>query len=268
MKAFAIADIHGYFTLMMRALKRAGFDEADNNHIIISCGDLLDRGHDARKCLQFVNKMHEQNRAILIKGNHEDLLEELLVGRPPGAHDWHNGTIDTIRQLYTGEGRAGSQIKYHLQDVINNVKLDKDLQTYLSNLQWYYEAKNYVFVHGWLPLKYKKDSYSLEVETNLKIVEDREWKNAIWNNGMSHWERGWRFPNKTVVCGHYHTSWGHTHLHNVGVEFPENRFTTFEGNTSDHLMHTEIFEDDGIIAMDACTALSKKVNVLVIDNFE
>lgn len=33
-------------------------------------------------------------------------------------------------------------------------------------------------------------------------------------------------------------------------------------------MHTEPFIDEGIIALDACTSYSHKINVLVIDNFE
>lgn len=275
-KCFVITDIHGFYKLMMKALKKAGFDENNPDHIILSNGDLVDRGADARKCLQFINKMYDQGRAILIRGNHEVLLEELLNGRPVGAHDYHNGTIDTIRQLYTGKGYARSRINNgHLREVIDNVKTDSDLQTYLSHLQWYYENDEYVFVHGWLPLQKMNNIEShRSVDTNLKEVTESEWKRAVWDNGMLFWDYGWRYPNKTVVCGHYHTSWGHTYLHNVGVEFPEDVFTTNEEDTSDHTMHTEIFCDTdisqgtGILALDACTALSKKVNVLVIDNFK
>lgn len=269
-KCFVITDIHSYYKLMMKALKKAGFDENNTDHIIISGGDLLDRGPDARKCLQFINKMHSQGRAILIRGNHEVLLEELLSGRNCGSHDWHNGTIDTIKQLYTGEGKAGYKVRYHLRETIKYVSLNStELNTYLNSLQWYYETKNYVFVHGWLPLKIDPDDkYSKIVDIDLKNAPDRVWKRSVWDNGMNCWRYGWRYPSKTVVCGHYHTSWGHSVLHDVGVEFPEDVYTTFEGDKCDHIMHTEPFVDDGIIALDACTALSKKVNVWVIDNFE
>ncbi len=85
---------------------------------------------------------------------------------------------------------------------------------------------------------------------------------------MHWWYSGYRLKNKTIVCGHWHTSWGHTYLHNVGVEYPETCFSTYEGDPCDHKMHSEPFIDEGIIALDACTALTHKVNVYVIDNFE
>lgn len=78
---------------------------------------------------------------------------------------------------------------------------------------------------------------------------------------MKEWYYSVRIPGKTIVCGHYHTSWGHTYIHNVGVEFPEDYFTTFPGDFCDHKMHTEPFVDEGIVALDACTAYSHKVNV-------
>lgn len=269
MKAFIITDIHNYYNLMIKALKKAGFDENNNDHIIISCGDLLDRGPDAKKCLQFINKLYKQNRAILIKGNHELLLEELLKGRPNRSTDWYNGTVDTIKQLYDGPGKAGFKVRYHIREAIQNVSKNQDLSDYLNSVQWYYETKNYVFVHGWLPLKVDpNDKYSKIVDTDLKNVSDNEWKKCVWDNGMSHWDYGWKFPNKTTLCGHYHTSWGHTYLHRIGVEFPEDANNCFLDKNNDGIMHTEPFVDNGIIALDACTTFTKKVNVWVIDNFE
>lgn len=60
--------------------------------------------------------------------------------------------------------------------------------------------------------------------------------------------------NKTIVCGHWHTSFGNYNYHHKGSgEFEED---------SDF----GIFEDKGIIALDACTAFSKKVNILKLEN--
>lgn len=60
-------------------------------------------------------------------------------------------------------------------------------------------------------------------------------------------------PGKAIVCGHWHCSFGHSHYEGKGGEFdnaPD--FTPYYGN--------------GIIALDACTVLSRKVNCIVIDD--
>ena len=44
-KYFVSSDIHGFYDEWMKALKDAGFDIANDNHKIIVCDDLFDRGH-------------------------------------------------------------------------------------------------------------------------------------------------------------------------------------------------------------------------------
>lgn len=258
MKAFVITDIHSYYGLMTQALKRVGFEEDNPEHIIISGGDNFDRGNRSYECLTFLNKMHQQGRAYLVKGNHEELLEQLLQSkRNVGAHDFSNGTVKTIKQLYKSIYGTKVQLK-DLPKALSKLSQNEELNYYLSNLKYYYEFKDYIFVHGWVPHK--------ESIVDLNYAEG--WHRAIWSNGMKEWYYGVRIPDKTIVCGHWHTSWGHAYIHNVGVEFPEDCFTTFPGDLCDHKMHTEPFVDEGIIALDACTAYSHKVNVWVIENFE
>ena len=70
---FVVSDVHSFYNEMMYALVKAGFDKDNKNHIFVSLGDLLDRGPDAVKCLEFVNSLPVE-RKILIKGNHERLM--------------------------------------------------------------------------------------------------------------------------------------------------------------------------------------------------
>ena len=72
---FAVSDIHGHYTALMNALGVAGFDENNENHIFVSCGDLFDRGRENAEVYDFVKKLQ---RKILIKGNHEDGLVRIL----------------------------------------------------------------------------------------------------------------------------------------------------------------------------------------------
>lgn len=73
----------------------------------------------------------------------------------------------------------------------------------------------------------------------------------------------WRYPKcrvdgKTIVCGHWHCSWGWSHIKQDRKEFPQK-------NQVDWKKSFEPFIDDGIIAIDACTAYSGLCNVIVIE---
>ena len=58
---------------------------------------------------------------------------------------------------------------------------------------------------------------------------------------------------KTVVCGHFHTSYGHSKFERKCTEFGEDAdFSPFYA--------------EGIIAIDGCTAHSGKVNCIVIED--
>jgi serine/threonine protein phosphatase 1 len=63
---FAVGDIHGYFSRLEEALRKVDFDaEADR---LFSVGDLIDRGPECTRVLEFLDKpwFHA------VRGNHED----------------------------------------------------------------------------------------------------------------------------------------------------------------------------------------------------
>lgn len=235
-KYFVVTDVHSYFTLMKDALDQAGYDRANPNHIFVSCGDLLDRGDESVSILKFVNSI-PKSRKILIRGNHEDLLERCLEEESFYSNDLHNGTLKTIYNL-AGKTEFDYFINSDTKNIFSTVKAYKPLYKYLSTLQDYAEVGSYLFVHGWFPLC-------------LDWTEDA-WKKARWLNGMAQWQAGERYPEKTVVCGHWHCSWGNSTIHKIGTEFGK------EANF-------EPFIDEGIIALDGCTAYSEKVNVVVLE---
>ena len=60
-------------------------------------------------------------------------------------------------------------------------------------------------------------------------------------------------PNKKIVCGHWHASFGHCAYEKKGSEFGKTAdFTPYYGN--------------GVIAIDGCTAHTGKVNVLIVED--
>ena len=119
-----------------------------------------------------------------------------------------------------------------------------ELTRYMNSLVDYFEFKDkndntIVCCHGWLPENYK--------DKNCKDFEEYS-----WINGMAYWKNGHNFKDKTIICGHWHCSFGNSKYHGKGSEFGED--ACFEP-----------FRDLGIIALDACTTLTKKVNVVIIE---
>ena len=231
---FVVADVHSFYDEMMTALAEQGYDPANPDHVFVSLGDLLDRGTQPIQCLDFVNAL-APSRKILVRGNHEDLLEECLAKKKFLLRDMHNGTEDTVIRLAGMAAGEFYQGDYHAR--IAAVRQDARLRKYLSDLVDYAEIGRYVLVHGWIP-----------AEEDWRAGD---WAHARWDNGMQCWYNGYFLKGRTIVCGHWHTSWGHAYIDNHGTEF---------GVNADF----SPFAHEGILAIDACTAHTHRVNCVVL----
>lgn len=233
-KLFCVSDIHGFYDPFIEALTKAGFDAEDPDHWLICCGDCFDRGEQTVQVFEYLVSLP---RKVLIRGNHEDLLEECCQRRYAFRHDIHNGTAFAIADL--GEGSAGCADFGACCD-----KAIARLSPYISQLVNYFETAHYIFVHGWIP---RGDDW--------RNASASQWEAARWKNGMLCAFNGNIDPGgKTVVCGHWHTSWGHYRLEKPGCrdEWEHGDFSPYYAK--------------GIIALDACTAYSHKVNVIVLED--
>lgn len=256
MKYFVVADPHGFFTLMHNAILSQGFDEDNPDHKLIICGDLMDRGKEAREMQSYILTLLEKNKAILIRGNHEDLMLDMIeeIRCNPIAinysHHITNGTFDTARQL--------ANIKYmdlygDVISVAKSISSTPFVSKIIPQMRNYYETKHYIFVHGWVPLEYDDNLKKYYIQ-DIKKASNIEWTQARWINGIDMAVNcGLKLLNKTIVCGHWHTSYGHKLVGKIQHEFGDDEdFSPFYG--------------DGIIALDACTSYSKKINCIVIDD--
>lgn len=299
MKWFVFSDVHGFYKELMEALNEKGFEINNPNHGIISCGDLLDRGPDAVKCLEFVNAI-PRDRKILIRGNHEDLMEEAFLFRGFRLHDIHNKTNDTCYQivdnifnnvLESDEAKRISLEEYGVRfvpgkkiescehwmpesGILKYTEGSILWENYIQECVDYAEIGDNIFVHGWIPchlsFKYNKTDCWKEYSyfPNWKEASPSSWNDARWFNGMEAWSNGVKSKGKTIYCGHWHASWGNANLHNDGVEFLKKVETCYidpeTGKQEPHENH-HTFKDKGIVALDACTAHSGFVNVEVVD---
>ena len=239
-KLFIVADVHGHYCEMWKALVEKGFDINNNDHIFVSLGDLLDRGQEPLECLRFVLCIPKERR-ILIRGNHEDLYEGIFNRGYFASHDIHNGALITFRLIH------GDMLEREQRTIINSVKEHPLLKQYLDETVDCYETEKSVFVHGWIPCYH---FYNTTV--NIDNPNDADWHDARWINGMEAWHNGSRKDGKTIYCGHWHTSYGHSIIDNKCSEFGEDAIF-------------EPFVKEGIVALDGCVAYTKKVNCYVLE---
>lgn len=257
---FVISDIHSFYNEMISALDSAGYDKNNKNHVLISLGDLFDRGPDSKKCLEFINSIPDTNK-VLIRGNHEDLMEDVFIRGCFQPHDKHNGTDKTFYQL--------SQKENQIEGIEYCKQLDP-LWEYLGSCVDYFETDKYVFVHGWIP---SDRDYNSQYTKVIKRVFDSNWRKgdwaaARWDCCFDAWNDGIIVQDKTIVAGHWHTSYGHSIYHHFGNQFEDQWIRVWNQLYPNSPIKStacfDIFKDKGIIAIDACTAYSRKVNVLKI----
>jgi serine/threonine protein phosphatase 1 len=75
---YVVSDCHGFFTELYTALKEAGFFEEKEDCRLVVCGDVLDRGKEAIRMINFLLRLKNDGKLILITGNHEELLSKCL----------------------------------------------------------------------------------------------------------------------------------------------------------------------------------------------
>ena len=233
----------------MEALDKAGFDLNNEDHWLISCGDHFDRGPKNKKVLDYLMGLE---RKVLIRGNHEELFEDLCHRRYAYQYDVSNGTYDAVCELGV----------YGYTDFMGACDLAmKTVRPFFDSMVDYFETENYIFVHSWiainnkdgLPFHYTRNR-DFEFDPNWRNADALAWQDARWGSPLDMAMKGLT-PDKCVVAGHWHCSAGWA-MEKGTKEFGEN--SIFE----------PYYYEDKLIMIDACTAYSGKVNVLVLeDNF-
>ncbi len=255
MRYYVVADPHGFFTELKTALEEKGFFSDTEPHKLIICGDLFDRGSEALAMQDFVLDLMEKDQVILIRGNHEDLALRLL-------NKWHlesylssrhntNGTVGTVLQL-TGADRLENNAEEIGKRFLNSPYIQKIIPAMTD----YFETAHYIFVHGWIPCfilpRFMRVNEYIFNE-NWREASPEQFAMARWTNGIEAAHYGMTEPGKTIVCGHWHTSFGRANYEGTCSEF---------GEDADF----SPYYSDGIIALDACTAHSKIINCIVLED--
>lgn len=262
MNLYVVTDVHGFYSLLRKALEEAGFFEDQGEKKVVVCGDLMDRGRETLQMQEFMMDLLAKDMLIFIRGNHEDLMECMLCDVEENLWDFalgtsyhiHNGTWDTALAL--AQMTQDDAISYSSKFVAK-VRSSSFMRRLIPASVNYYETEHYIFVHGWIPAKtggmapwaYRASHY--EYFPEWREACDEAWRIARWQNGMELAKvHGVLEPGKTIVCGHYHVSWAHS-KEGRGTEYGKDAVFT-------------PYSSEGILALDACTAHSGMINCVVI----
>lgn len=259
-KYFIVSDTHSFYSVLIKELNKKGFDINNDEHILVLCGDLFDRGPESLQIYEFIKALPLARR-ILIRGNHEYLFIDLLEKDFPDSYDRSNGTVNTFDDL--------TQHKYiYWLALISDAKLLEIKKWFLSD-EWvdYYETKNYIFTHAFIPLTIDpKSIYKHMYRAEIKYLSyndcwrnstRKEFANATWGCPWQLAQAGLNKTGKTIVCGHWHTSDFFNNLKHLKMKYDIKNNNPIFKSKKYHL-----------IGLDACTALTNKINVLVLNEDE
>lgn len=270
---YCISDIHSGFTPMKKALWQAGYRKTDKNAVLVIAGDLFDRLNESAEVYNFVHSI-PKNRRILVRGNHEDLMMDLLSKFMPDSHDYSNGTVRTICNF---TGHTEEEIRWGTHEKESYIVWEEAKQAFKkmgvykfiknkSNWVNYAEIGKYIIVHSFIPTKLKPEYSFLKYQPRYNVSAEAlrydpdwrkadlyDWEDARWGNPAEQFKSGLfdeeLKQGKTLICGHWHTA-----------DF----WNILDGEYKD-ITECNLYNNHGIIGLDACTVRNKRCNVFKIE---
>lgn len=196
MKFFVISDVHGNFDKMLAALIDAGFDKSNASHMLVSLGDLFDRGTQSKEVLLYIMSLPHR---LLVCGNHDQRLQQIV--RHP---DWYDktDTYNGMRETFASFGYANA---YELHDAfLKGDGIMPILRSYFQQLSYAIETPQYILTHGWLPMH----QGTTQILPNWRSAGWNAWNCAMWADTckcLLTWPRSAPANGKILVVGHWAT---------------------------------------------------------------
>ena len=200
MKKFVIGDIHGGLKALLQVLKKIN---CDKNDTLIFLGDFVDGWSESPAVLDFLIELQKKQQCIFIKGNHDELLLDWLLG--------NNEKFD--EKLWFQHGGEATVLSYKN---IDNETINKHV-TFLKSLQNYYlDENNRLFLHAGFS-NMKGIAYEYFDETFY-------WDRTLWEMVMSldknlaedhiYYPKRLKLYNEIFI--------GHTPVTHIGKDIPVN----------------------------------------------
>ena len=161
MRKFVLGDIHGGLKAIHQVLERANVTQKD---ILIFLGDYVDGWSESPAVLDFLIALQKKQSCIFIRGNHDELLLDWLLG--------NNENID--EKLWFQHGGEATVKSYQN---INSVTKEKHIDFLKSLEDYYLDNENRLFIHAGF--------------TNMKGVEHEffkplfYWDRTLWETALA-----------------------------------------------------------------------------------
>lgn len=129
MRTLVIGDIHGAPRALIQVLQRADIQHDD---FLIFLGDYADGWSETPELLDFLIGYRQKQRCLFLRGNHDALCYDFLLGKP----------MDTLWRLHGG--KATEKAYHNVTHERRNAHLN-----FLAELENYYlDSKNRLFLHA------------------------------------------------------------------------------------------------------------------------
>lgn len=152
-KMFVIGDVHGQITMLNQLLEKWKPTEEQ----LLFVGDLTDRGENSKATLELAHRLMEEEGAIVVKGNHDEMLQHYLEDPAANLRLYYmNGGESTVNSLLGRETNTQA-FKENAEEIQKRYPW---LLPMLKDLPLYHEWGDYLFVHAGVNLRKKnwKDS--------------------------------------------------------------------------------------------------------------
>ena len=202
-----VSDIHGDYKKLAEALAEAKFRREED--ILVCLGDIFDRGQKSLEVLQFLMGLP---RKILVWGNHDYRLRELICGDQITMADYQNGVLATLHSLCPNHKTIESIdiLLRILQTDAQYADTYKLLWQYFDTCVWAVEWDGVIATHGWLPYcgtiparGATKTQPIFQLRPDWRHAPRNIWYEASWAHTEACIMSG-IFPDKPLIVGHWH----------------------------------------------------------------
>lgn len=150
--AYAVGDIHGRLDLLNDLLGAIEADLASNagkEAFIIFLGDLIDRGPDSAQVLQqLIDYRHPVAKMVFLGGNHEEILNDILAGKPDVLEDWlRYGGSECVRS-YGLDPIALKRMNERQAVAMLRATMPQSHQGFIASMGDTFRFGDYLFVHA------------------------------------------------------------------------------------------------------------------------
>jgi serine/threonine protein phosphatase 1 len=181
-QVIAIGDIHGCARALRTVIEAI---QPQGNDTLIPLGDCIDRGPDSRQVIDELLRLRERCNLIPLLGNHEEMMLNVLDGKPQ-PDDWLEcGGAATVESYRGADGKV--------------LPIPDDHVDYIRSWGDYYETNSHFFAHA---------SYGPE-----RPLAGQHWQTMRWQS-LKHDIPETHVSGKTAIVGH--TSQKNGEILNVG----------------------------------------------------